>query len=447
MSVKISLKEKLGFSLGEYSSSIVWQTLMFFLPVFYTDIFGLTATAAGTMFLVVRIFDAFNDPIMGIIADNTKTRWGSFRPYLLFMALPYGVAAVLMFSVPDFSETGKLIYAYTTYMLMMIIYTAIMIPYNALVGVISSNPSERTTISSFKFVFAYAAGMTVQGLVLPMVDWLGNGNEVKGYRITMIIFGIICVLFFIISFLSSKERIKTPSKQKLDVRKDLKNLFKNKVWVIIFITALLMLIYIAIRSAVIVYFFDYFINDKAGASMFMVIGTLAVLLGVLPTKWLASKIGKKKLFIISLIIISISSFGLYFSNKNLFWLYFFQITFSFASGPTMPLMWSMLADAADFGQWKFKRRNTALIYSAATFGQKAGFSIGGAVSLWVLAWFGYVANQPQSAEAIHGIRICISFLPGIIALLCVVVLYFYPLSDKKLIEINKEINKEGYESE
>lgn len=446
MSSKISIKEKLGFSIGEYSSSIVWQTLMFFLPVFYTDTFGLTAAATGTMFLVVRIFDAVNDPIMGIIADNTKTRWGSFRPYLLWMAVPYGLAAVLMFTVPDFDYTGKLIYAYVTYMLMMMIYTAIMIPYNAMIGVISPNPSERTTISSFKFVFAYAAGMTVQGLVLPMVDWLGAGDEVKGYRTTMIIFGLVCVAFFLISFLSSKERVKAPVKQKLNIKEDLKNLVKNKVWIIIFVTALLMLIYIAVRSAVIVYFFDYFLNDKDSASIFMVIGTLAVLIGVLPTKWLSAKMGKKNLFIASLIIISISSIGLYFAGSNIFWLYFFQIIFSLASGPTMPLMWSMLADAADYGQWKYKRRNTALIYSAATLGQKAGFSIGGAVSLWVLAWFGYVANQPQSAEAISGIRICISIVPGIMALMCASVLFFYPLTEKKLKELNIEINKNSDES-
>lgn len=384
---------------------------------------------------------------MGMVADNTRTRWGSFRPYLLWMAVPYGLAAILMFSVPDFDAQGKLVYAYVTYSLMMVIYTAIMIPYNAMVGVISPDPSERTAISSLKFVFAYAAGMTVQGLVLPMVEWFGKGNEIIGYRWTMMVFGGICIIFFVISFMFSKERVKTPSKQKLKIKTDLKNLIGNKVWVVLFITALLMLIYIAVRSAVIIYFFDYFLNNKEGASAFMVIGTLAVLVGVLPTKWLSARMGKKRLFITSMLIISFSSIGLYFSGSNLLLLYFFQICFSLASGPTMPLMWSMLADAADYGQWKYKRRNTGLIYSAATLGQKAGFSIGGAIALWVLAGFGYIANQPQSAEAIYGIRFCISLVPGIMAFLCAIVLIFYPLSEKQLRELNLEINTKNYESE
>jgi GPH family glycoside/pentoside/hexuronide:cation symporter len=203
-SEKLSIREKLGFSAGEYSSSIVWQTLMFFLPAFYTDTFGLTAASVGVMFLVVRFFDAFNDPIMGVIADRTSTRWGKFRPYLLWFAVPYGLLAMLMFSTPDFDYQGKLIYAYITYSLMMIIYTVIMIPYNSWVGVISPNSEERTSVSSYKFVFAYLAGLSVQAMVLPMVKYFGNGDDAQGYRTTMIILGSVSIVFFLITFFLPK---------------------------------------------------------------------------------------------------------------------------------------------------------------------------------------------------------------------------------------------------
>jgi GPH family glycoside/pentoside/hexuronide:cation symporter len=215
-SEKLSIKEKLGFSAGEYSSSIVWQALMFFLPAFYSDTFGLELSDIATMFLIVRFFDAFNDPIMGIIADRTKTRWGKFRPYLLWFAVPYGVIAMLMFNTPDFDYTGKLAYAYITYSLMMVVYTVIMIPYNSWVGVISPNSAERTSVSSYKFVFAYLAGLSVQSLILPMVAHFGKvtnelgevvQNDVIGYKYTMIILGSVSIVFFLVTFFTAKERV------------------------------------------------------------------------------------------------------------------------------------------------------------------------------------------------------------------------------------------------
>ncbi len=438
----LSRTEKIGFSIGEYSASIVWQTLMFFLPAFYTDTYGLSAAAAGTMFLVVRLVDAVNDPLMGIIADRTQTRWGKFRPYLLWFSVPYGVVAVLMFSVPDFSDLGKLIYAYATYALMMIIYTAIMIPYNAMVGVITPDSQERTEISSYKFVFAYAAGMSVQALVIPLVAKLGAGNDVVGYRYTMLIFGLICIVFFLVAFYVSRERVHPPPSQRPDGWRDLKNLLQNKAWVVLFVSSLLILIYVAIRSSVIVYYWQYLVGDKEGASAFMVIGTVCVLLGVFPTQWLSAKMGKKQLFIVCMVIIGLSSIGFYWANDDLVLLYTCQIIFSLASGPTFPLIWAMLADAADYGEYLHQRRTTGLIYSAATLGQKAGFSIGGAIALWVLAYFGYQANVVQSPAALEGIRISLSVLPGVIALLTVAVLWFYPLTDAEGERINAALNEQ-----
>ncbi len=443
---KVSVKEKIGFSLGEYSSSIVWQTLMFFLPFFYTDTFGLTAASVALMFGVVRIFDAFTDPIMGIIADRTNTRWGKFRPFILWLAVPYGIAIVLMFTTPGFSYAGKIIYAYVTYSIMMVIYTAIMIPYNSLIGVISPSQSERTSVSSYKFVFAYAAGFSVQLLIIPMVEKLGVGDAGKGYQLTMAIFAAISIIFFIISFRSVRERVQPDPQQVSSLRADLKDLMSNKPWIILFVVSLFTLIYIAIRSADISYYFKYYLNLEGQMGYFMATGTVFVLLGVLPTRWLSSIYGKKKLFIYCLIIIAISSLGFYFAGpEDIVLIYAAQIIFSLASGPTMPLLWSMLADTADYSQWKNGRRATGLVYSAATFAQKTGFALGGVVVMALLSFYGFVANEPQSEASLQGIRLAISVIPAAIALLAAFLMAFYNLNDDwvKQIESELETRREG----
>jgi GPH family glycoside/pentoside/hexuronide:cation symporter len=439
---KLTIREKLGFSAGEYAGSVVWQAFMYFLPIFYTDTFGLTAAAVSTMFLVVRLFDAANDPIMGMIADRTNSRWGKFRPYLLWFCIPYGLGTVLMFTTPDFSYAGKLIYAYITYGLMMIIYTAMMIPYNTLIGVISPDSKERTSVASYKFVFAYAAGASLQAFVIPLVDKLGGGDQSRGYTLTMAIFGTLCIVVFIIAFLSVKERIKPDVSQKSSIRDDLKDLIRNKPWVILAAVSVTTLIYVAIRSAVIMYYFKYYLGNEKAAGPFMVAGTLAVMIGVLPTKWLSKKVGKKKLYIGSMIIVILSSAGFFIANPNdLVWIYAMQIIFSLASGPSMPLLWSMLADAADYSEWKNGRRATGLVYSAATFSQKMGFSLGGALSMFIFSLFGYVADVPQTAESLLGIKLSLSLIPAAIAVLAVIALLFYKLDDYQVAEIGDELAK------
>jgi GPH family glycoside/pentoside/hexuronide:cation symporter len=437
---KLTIREKLGFSVGEYAGSVVWQAFMFFLPIFYTDTFGLTAAAVSTMFLVVRLFDAANDPIMGMIADRTNTRWGKFRPYLLWFCVPYGLGTVLMFTTPNFGYTGKLIYAYITYGLMMVIYTAMMIPYNTLIGVISPDSKERTSVASYKFVFAYAAGASLQAFVIPLVDKLGGGDQSRGYTRTMAIFGTLCIVVFIIAFLSVKERVKPDISQKSSIKQDWKDLVQNKPWVILAAVSVTTLIYVAIRSAVIMYYFKYYINDEKAAGPFMVAGTLAVMLGVLPTKWLSKKVGKKNLYIGSMIVVILSSAGFFIASPgDLVWIYAMQIIFSFASGPSMPLLWSMLADAADYSEWKNSRRATGLVYSAATFSQKMGFSLGGALSMLILSLFGYVADVPQTAESLQGIKLSLSLIPAAIAVLAVIALLFYKLDDYRVAEIGEEL--------
>ncbi|MDX2430012.1 MAG: MFS transporter [Bacteroides sp.] len=439
--MKLSIKEKLGYSVGEFAGSGLWQTMMFFVPIFYTDVYMLPASAAATLFLVVKFFDALNDPIMGTIADRTKSRWGRFRPYLLFGAIPLGIVTVLMFTTPDFSDSGKLAYAYVTYFMLLVMYTLIMVPFNSLIGVMTSDPLDRTSLSSFKFVFAYGATITVQALLIPMVKRLGQGNEARGYQLSMMGLAVICVIALLIAFLTTKERVAPDPKVKSSLKDDLKDLMHNRPWIILFFTSLIFLIYIGIRSASTMYYFEYFLERKGLAAAFMVSGTVSVLLGVLPTKFLTKKFGKRNLFLGCTSIIVITLIINYFAGpENLVLIFGTQIIFSFASGPTFPLLWAMLADSSDYSEWKSGRRATGLAYSAATFAQKTGATLGASFMLFLIGSFGYIAHAKQSAEALTAIRFCMTLLPAAIASLGLLVMYFYNLKDSKLLEIEKELN-------
>ncbi len=379
---------------------------------------------------------------MGAIADRTRTRWGKFRPYLLFGAFPLGVATVLMFTTPDLDDSGKLAYAYGTYFFLLVMYTVIMVPFNSMIGVMTPDQSERTSLSSYKFVFAYAAGLTVQGLLIPMVEKLGEGDEAKGYQLSMMLLAVVCIIALVITFFSTRERVEPDPAVKSSVKADLKDLLGNKPWIILFLAMLVFMVYIAIRSASVMYYFEYYMGRKNLAGYFMVSGTITVLLGVLPTKFLSRKFGKKKLFIGSMLIITLSLLVNYFAAPDdLVLIFGTQILFSLASGPSMPLIWSMLADTADYSEWKNGRRATGLAYSAATFAQKTGVALGAASALAILGAFGYIANTVQGQEALFGIRISMTIVPAAFCLLGIVLLFFYDLTENKLEELGKELDK------
>ncbi|RPJ59208.1 MAG: MFS transporter, partial [Acidobacteria bacterium] len=255
---RVPIREKAGYALGDVASCIFWQTLGSFLLFFYTDVFGISAAAAGTMFLVTRLWDAVNDPMLGAIADRTKTRWGKFRPYLLWMAVPFGISGVLLFTTPDFGPTGKLVYAYITYNLMMMVYTAINIPYSSLLGVITSNPVERVSLSSYKFVGAFTGGLLIQAFTLPLVGYFGQGNRAVGFQYTMILYAVVAVALFVATFLSIKERVQPVAGQKSKIIDDLRDLSKNKPWIILLLLGLFTLAYVAIRNGITLYYFRYY---------------------------------------------------------------------------------------------------------------------------------------------------------------------------------------------
>ena len=737
---ELSFKEKSGYALGEIAANIIWQTLMFFLPIFYTDTFGLPAAAVGTMLIVVRFFDGINDPIMGTIADRTNTRWGKFRPYILWMAVPYGLAGLIMFMTPNYSMTGKLIYAYSTYIFMMIMYTAIMIPYNALSGVMTSDYLERTHLNSYRFIGAFVGGLFIQGLALMMVNNLGEDNEsvihcdlnnnqlivnevstgtakvtitaedpengqtsqeflvkifregenppystgelteisveqgfevykkdisglfkdvdndkldlkaissasrvidpeikgdtlilkesgfgnaiitlsatdetkkvatqdvvvkinksgnsspviknkiedkryrlekesptgierifydyqeeiidldkiftdpdgddlfysattdnpsvasatvieeklylkqktlgeaeislaandgsggivkysftvrvtddrnlppkttekiddkfiqagfqtltiplpeyfkdldgnqlsytfqvnndAKGFKLTMAIFGLMCIFLFMIGFASTRERVKPISKEQSKLKDDLKDLTKNAPWIILFVVSLITLIYVAVRSAVIAYYFRYYVGEPGLTAAFLVIGSVTIIAALPFTRWLTKKLDKRLLYIICMLLVGASISGYYFTKPDdIPMIFFLQILQALGSAPTMPLLWSMLADSADYSEYKTGRKAMGLTYSASTLAQKVGFGLGRAIALCLLAFYGYQPGVEQSQSSLFGMKMMMSIYPAIGAILCAILISFYKLDSETMEMVNKELNK------
>ncbi|RPI22641.1 MAG: MFS transporter [Acidobacteria bacterium] len=441
--VRVPIREKVGYAFGDVASCIFWQTLGSFLLFFYTDVFGIPAAAAGTMFLVTRLWDAVNDPMMGTIADRTHTRWGRFRPYLLWMAAPFAIIGVLLFTTPDLGPTGKLVYAYITYNLMMMVYTAINIPYSSLLGVITSNPTERISLSSYKFVGAFTGGLLIQAFTLPLVGYFGQGNQAVGFQRTMILYAVVAFALFVVTFLSIKERVQPDPSQKSNIRQDLRDLSKNKPWFILMLLGLFTLSYVAIRNGITIYYFKYFVKNETLYNSYMVSATFAVIIGIFVVERLARKYGKVRIYMILMGISTLMTVAFYWLRpQDIFWMFTLNIIANFTMGPTSPLIWSMYADVADWSEWKTGRRATGLVFSAATFSQKMGWAIGGALPGWLLGLFHYqagLANQPP--ESIFGLRLMISFIPAVGSILATLFVMFYKLDERTMKQIEAELNE------
>jgi GPH family glycoside/pentoside/hexuronide:cation symporter len=457
---QLRLKEKLSYGFGDLASVLYWQTFMVYLTFFYTDVFGIAAAAAGTMLALSRSVDAFFDPVMGMIADRTTTRWGKFRPYLLWLCVPFAVMGVLTFTVPEFGPTGKLAWAWITYNGLMLLYTAINIPYTAMLGVISPNPNERTTLSSIKFVFAFAAGMIVSATVLPMAKVFGNGNDARGWQMTFVVIGIAAICFFLVTFFNTKERVLPPKAQKSSVGRDLLDLFTNVPWIILLITTITFILYVALRSSVTVHYFKYFVGTqtltlpaylpKIGGtqewhleslvSIFNTSGQLASLVGVMAIPFFARLAGRKAAFIGMFIIAILSTASFYVLKPDQVLLMIgINLIGSFTGGPLSALLWAMYADTADYAEWKRGRRATGLVFSASIFSQKQGWAIGAGVALWLMDSVGFKANMEQTSESLHGLVQLMSIFPAAFGILAIIIILFYPLNEKKMHQIEAEL--------
>jgi GPH family glycoside/pentoside/hexuronide:cation symporter len=408
---------------------------------YYTDIFGIPAAAVGTLFLVARIWDAINDPMMGAVADRTKSKYGKFRPWVKWTAIPFGIMAVLMFTTPDFSVQGKIIYAYITYIGMMMIYTANNIPYGALSGVMTADSVERTSLNSYRFVLGQSAALMVQALTLPLIAFFGAGDKASGYQMTMGLFAIIAIGMFYVTFYTTKERIEPVQTKATPLKDDLKDLLSNRPWVILFVMGLVTFIFLSLRIAVGLYYFQYYVGDESLFSMFAVLGTIGLIIGIPLSKPLTKKFGKRNTYIGSNILSGIGVLALFIPSPDEYiYAYIISALVGFFNGPGVPILWAMYADTADYSEWKYGRRATGIVFSAATFGQKFGWGIGGAITGWLLAIFNYVPNEVQSSDTILGIKLMLSIIPGILMILSAGLLFFYDLTESTMEKIQIELS-------
>jgi GPH family glycoside/pentoside/hexuronide:cation symporter len=461
---KISLKEKIGYGFGDAASSMFWKIFGMYSLFFYTDVFGITAAAAGTMFLVARLWDSFFDVFVGIISDRTKSRYGKYRPYLLWFAIPFAVMGAITFFAPDFGQTAKLVYAYITYSLMMIVYSLINVPYASLLGAISSDPKERNSLSSYRMSFAFMGSFVTFMLLQPMIDFYsktfggsaavhavksGMSTSPIGWVMGVGSIGIICIVLFLLCFSWTKERVvQIESEENVTVKQDLKNLFHNAPWWILVATGLAALLFNAVRDSVAIYFFRDYVRSSYKmfgtgwdmTTIYFLVGQAANLIGVMIAPSVSAKYGKKRTYMIAILIAGILSTGFYFIPNDITWILAFQFIISLFAGYVLPLLWSMFADIVDHQELITGRRATGLIFSSSSMSQKLGWALGAAMSGWILAVFKYVPDAvQQSSQTLFGEHIMISLMPAVCCVLAFVGMLFYPLSDKRVKEISEEL--------
>lgn len=456
----VKLREKIGYGLGDSASSMFWKLFTMYLLYFYTDVVGLSAAAVGTMFLITRIWDTFLDPFIGVLGDRTESRFGKFRPYLLWVAIPFGICGVLTFSTIDGSETAKLIYAYVTYTLMMMIYSLINVPYASLLGVMSSNPQTRTEFSSYRMTFAFGGSILVLALVEPLTDFFskiklvdGIPSATFGWQMAAVVFAVMASIMFLLTFLWTKERIRPIVEKDGSLKNDLKDLGKNKPWWILLGASVMVLVFNSLRDGSAIFFFKYYVTGAdmwsfsfMSASLtlitiYLVLGQAFNIVGILCVPALTLRLGKKMTFLWAMVGATVLSIAFYFLPKDfIVGILLMQVLISFCAGIVSPLMWSMYADIADYSEWKTGRRATGLIFSSSSMSQKLGWTIGGSLSGWLLFYFGFEANMVQAPSALTGICLMMSIFPACATLLSVLFISRYPLNEKKVKEISTELD-------
>ncbi len=429
-------REKLGYAVGDTACSLFWVILSSFLNIFYTDVFGLAPTAVAGLLFITRLWDAAFDPVVGMIADRTSCRWGKFRPWILWGIVPFMVAEIALFCTPNLGPSGRLIYAYVTYSVVMFIYSGINVPYGALLGVITPNSDERIALASYRFIGAFAGNFIVQGTLLWMISRFGHGDDKLGYPLAVTVLAFVSGGLFLYLFASVKERVQPPV-VKNSVWTDLSDLLHNRPWVTLFAMGATTLIYVTFRQVTTVYYFAYYVGDKAMTATFFLIGTVFSILGAILTPYIVKLIGgKRTTFIVLTLFSAIFNAATYFAGpKDITLIFASHLLGSLSGAAIFPLMGSMYADTADYGEWKFGRRATGLIFAGSTFSQKTGGAIGAGLVNLVLAYVGYKANVVQTGASLDGLRHLMSTLPAVFGLFVIGLSFLYPLTteNEKLI--------------
>ena len=470
---KAGLSEKIGYGFGDMSSSMFWKIFSYYLPFFYSNIFGLSLAHAGTLVLVTKLYDAVSDPVMGLIADRTNTRWGKYRPYLLWIAIPFAVAGVLAFFTPQTDNyTFKHVYAYVTYILMMTVYTAINVPYGAMLGVMTDDSREKSVFSSFRMFFAFIGSFIAMGSFEPLLklrqsivgtlpaEWTLADSTPADWTIAVSVIGIVCAVLFILSFMMTRERVteaemaKEPAREnsnetaKTSVAEDLKALVANGPWWMLLGGGIAILLFNCVRGGAAAYYFADVLGTNAifTLALFLTVGEISQLVGVVVTVPVSEKIGKKATFLLVLVAVTVLSVIVAFlpeTPAGMWALLVSQILICIAIGINSPLLWSMFADVADYSELKNGRASTGLIFSSSSMAQKFGAAFGSAIVLWVLMAFGYdnAKGAVQTPEALATIKALISWIPAIGSAAGIAIMLGYPLTDKKMSDISQELSK------
>ena len=474
---KLSVIEKIGYSLGDLAANLVFQTLVTYLAYFYTDIYGLNTADSSAIILTVGLIAAFAfNPIIGAIADRTQTKWGKFRPWILWTAVPLGVIALLAFSTPNFSYHGKFIYAAITYTLLLLLYAANNLPYSALSGVITGDMGERNSVSSYRFVAVMFAQFFVQVFMLPLILSVGDGDKAVGIEKVMTYLAIIGTIMLLITFFTTKERVlPNSSVKKSSLKEDLGDLVKNKPWIIILTCTFLIFVTLAMKGGSYVYYFENYVDEQAlesflrpflnslsaigmnlfsdndiysvGFGLFNAGGIIFMIVGITLSKKFADKYGKRDVFMSALFVSTIFILVfVFFPADSMLLIFGSQILHGFFYGITIPLLWAMIADVADYSEWLNNRRATAIIFSAMMVGLKGGLSVGGALVAWILGMYDYIPKEEitdafvgQPDTAIQGTRLLVSIYPSIPFFLCVGLLFFYEINKKMESKIEADL--------
>lgn len=439
----LSKKEKIAYGLGDTASNIIFQTVMLFLTFFYTDIFGISPAVVGTLFLVVRVIDAVTDPIMGALTDATHTKYGSYRPYLLWLAIPFAVISVITFTTPEMDDTNKIIYAFVTYTLLMLVYTAINIPYSALGGVLSGNPNERVSIQSYRFVFGMLGGLLVTSCTLPLVKWFGNGNNEMGYQLTMLVMSCLGVVLFLICFRSTKERVSNPP-HKLSLKTQLHVLWQNQPFKILCMAALVLLTSMVLRTTLAIYYVKYVLGKEDLITEFVTLGMIGNILGCACAQPLSKRLDKKAAYVyLQYISAILSCIAFFVPNEHVLLAFLVYFLWCFFTQMATPLLWAKMADTIDYGVWQNGLRLTGLVYASIVFFIKLGLALGGAIAGWLLAYYQYQANVELSEATKNGILTSFTLYPAIGSVLVALIMSKYSLDNRTIKKITADLTQKS----
>jgi len=429
---QVFLKERISYGLGDAASNLIFTMVTTYLMFFYTDVFGLNVAAVGTLFLIARIIDAFDGPIIGVLVDQTSTKWGKSRPYFLWLAVPFGVVAVLTFMTPDLSASGKVIYAYSTYIIMGITYAAINVPLSSLLPSLTSSSQERTVVNTFRMVGGQVGALIVNAAVLPLVAFFGNGNKQDGFFYTMILFASVAVILFFITFANTKERVQVNGNKPIPFKEGVKALKGNFPWLILLIVNVLLFVSLITAGQSTMYFFTYNLNRVDLVPLLNGLSSLT-LIGIIAVPFLARKLGKRNTLILGFIIAGIGQIGVYIGAEALTipMIITGRVLGTIGLGLVAGLKFAMIADTVDYGEWKSGVRAQGLLMAASTFGVKFGMGIGGAIAAWIMSAGGYVANQKQSSSALFAIEFNFVWIPLICYIIGIVLVMFYRLEKEE----------------